>query len=130
MSDQAKAGGAPAVDMPAATGTESPPQDATRAVRDADAPMSDVQRTTLRTLCSEAGAPFDAALTTTGAARRISELQRAKDRETEAARVARGAATEALPSDVGEEDPGAALDAPGNREAVGDRSDMNIRPKG
>ncbi len=80
--------------------------------------MSDVQRSTLESLCREASVPVDPSLTTTGAARRISELQRAKDRDAEAARAARGAATEAVPSYAGEEDPGAALDAPGTKQAI------------
>lgn len=88
------------------------------AARDADEPMSDVQRTTLRMLCREAGQPFDEALSTAGAARRITQLQRAKDRDTEGMRAARGEATTALPSQAGEEDPGAALDAPGTRQAI------------
>ncbi len=80
--------------------------------------MSDVQRSTLESLCREASVPVDPLLTTIGAARRISELQRAKDRDAEAARAMRGAATEAVPSDAGAEDPGAALDAPGTQQAI------------
>ena len=125
MSDQPKADPQPASDLPASTDTGGPPQNPKLAARDADAPMSDVQRTTLESLCREAGVPFEAAMTTTDAARRISELQRAKDRDVEAARVARGAPTQTLPSDAGEEDPGAALDAPGSKQAVGDQIDTH-----
>ncbi len=104
-------------------------EDPRLAARAADEPMSDVQRTTLQSLCREAGVPFDAAMTTTDAARRISELQRAKDRDAEAARVARGAGTEALPSDAGEEDPGAALDAPGTKQAIQGEEDATTMNK-
>lgn len=88
------------------------------APRRADEPMSDVQRTTLQTLCREAGVPFDDRLSTAEAERRITQLQKAKDRDREAARNARGQSTPALPSQAGEEDPGAALDAPGTRQAI------------
>lgn len=119
MSDQPKPDPAPAGDLPAATsGNNGPTHNSTPAAREADAPMSEVQRTTLENLCCEAGVPVDPSLTTAGAARHISELQRAKDRDAEAARAARGAATEAVPSEAGEEDPGAALDAPGTKQAI------------
>ena len=126
MSDQPKADPQPAGDLPAATGNDGPSQNLQNpelAAREADAPISDMQRTTLEALCREAGVPFDATMTTTDAARRISELQRAKDRNAEAARVARGAPTEAVPSDAGEEDPGAALDAPGTKQAIEGEAD-------
>ncbi len=110
---------APASDMTAATGSIEPPRpDPKPAAASADSPMGDVQRTTLQALSREAGVPFDDTLSTAAAARRITELQRAKDRDNEAARAARGAATEALPPDAGEEDPGAALDAPGTKQAM------------
>ena len=125
MSEQPKPDQTPAHDLPAATDADGPALQPKGASGGAEAPMSDVQRTTLESLCREAGVVFDAALSTAAAARRISELQRAKDRDAEAARVARGAPSEALPSDVGEEDPGAALDAPGSKQAVGDQVDTH-----
>ncbi len=119
MSDPSSAAAQPSGNLPAATRADGPTQDdAKRAAREGDEPMSDVQRTTLEALSREAGVPFDAQLTTTGASRRISELQRAKDHDAEAARAAQGAPTQALPSDAGEEDPGAALDAPGTPSAI------------
>ena len=64
--------------------------------------------------------PFDAGASTKEAARRISELQKTKDRNVEAARNARGVASTPLTSAVGEEDPGAALDEPRTKEAIRD----------
>lgn len=85
----------------------------------AGAPMSEAQRATLQSLCDDAGIAFDGgSLTTTEAARRITELQKAKDRQTEAARLARGAAPASLTSAAGEEDPGAALNEPKTKAAI------------
>ena len=103
-------------------------EDPKLAARAADEPMSEVQRTTLETLCREAGMPFDGALSTADAARRITQMQQAKDRSTEATRVARGAASKDVQSDVGEEDPGAALDAPGNKQAFADEAAATGKP--
>ena len=111
---------APSGDLTAATDGNSDARraDPQPAAPSGDAPMSDVQRTTLQTLSEAAGVSFDPALTTAAAARRITELQRAKDRATEAGRAARGTPTEAIPPAAGEEDPGAALDAPGTKQAI------------
>ena len=116
--------------MTAATASAGPSRpDPKPAAASAESPMSDVQRTTLQALSREAGTPFDDTLTTAAAARRITELQRAKDRTNEAARAARGGATEALPPDAGEEDPGAALDAPGTKQAMQGEEQATDRSK-
>jgi uncharacterized membrane protein len=69
-----------------------------------DEPMTDAQRSTLKTLSEEARQPFDASLTTAQASRRIEALQ---------AITGRG-----LDSAAGEEDPGAALGDDATRDAV------------
>lgn len=99
-------------DQPQAAGTE---------------PMTEAQRTTLEALCGDAGQPFDARWSTAEAARRISELQKAKDRSVEAARSARGVAGTPLTSAAGEEDPGAALDEPKTKDAIQDDDGDAVR---
>jgi hypothetical protein len=87
-----------------------------------DEPMTDAQRSYLKTLSEEAKLPFDDALTKAQASQRIEELQRITGRGAPSSNdrpAERSIADDDPPgSSTGEEDPDAGIDDPATRDAL------------